>query len=150
MEGVQDSEAKSGTILLLEARTLTDDGADNESDIIRLSPLNQIELAVNYTAGAGEAAALGKVQLFFSNDGVEFYPYAIASDSAPSGGIVTSTLYIREFSLVGVAGDAVNMWFAVPTAAKYFKVQAFEDGVITNFGVLSVEARLSDVSSLIF
>jgi hypothetical protein len=146
-EGVEESGSVA-TIVLLEDVTLSSTFDDNESEAYRISPLSQIELIIDYTMHTDETDAKGLVKLLFSTDNVNYHDYSIASDQSPASGVVQSILYPRHFRVDGVTGGVTETrWFAVPTAAKWFKVLAAEQDASSGppqLGTMTVKARVSD------
>lgn len=141
-----NEQGKFATATLLDVAVLSDDFADNVSDKIQCSPLAQLELIIAYTENVAEANNSALVRLLLSEDGENFSPYSIASDETPVGGVVKSTLYERQFVVPGTPDEEVRRWFAIPTGAKYFKVEAMESGLadLSKGGTLTVKARLTD------
>lgn len=130
------------TKTLLDEVTLTADLADNTSEPAAVAPLAEIELGMSFTAaGAGRTAV---IQILYSADGTNFQEYSIAADNSPSGGIVKSTLYPRRFTIPGVNGVTETRWYPLPTAAKFVKVAAAEEGGVGS--TLSIIGRLSNVN----
>lgn len=131
------------TVVLLDDVILTGSFIDNQSDVIDLSPFNQVEIFVDYSS-AGATAALLKVELQEELD-APFKELSIASDAAPVGGVVLSTIYPRRLRIEQGAG-AQRRWFAFPSGARALQISAAEEGGID--GTITVGLKLSGVQKV--
>lgn len=142
-EGIEEG-GRVATINFLDAVTLTGTFSDNESEAYQVSPFAQLELIFDYTMDATETNNTAQIRILLSEDGTNYHEYSIAGDAVPSGGIVLATLYPRRFVLTGSAGVKVTSWYALPTSAKFIKIQAAETGLVSVGGVLTAKARVSN------
>lgn len=145
MPNVVEEKGYVATVRLFEEEDLSADYT-LESEGVRISPLAQVELLLDYTMGSAETAntCTVKVELSEAIDG-PWREISIAGDAVPAAGVVVSTLYNRRFLIAGEsAGVPTRRWYAFPTSAKYLRLAAKEDGVAVNPGTLTAKLRLSN------
>lgn len=137
-------EPHNATIVLLDGVTLTATFADNESDPVQIAPFIQTELVLDYTMDATETGNSVVVKVLLSEDGDNYHEYSIVSDQTPSGGVVKAILYPRRFQITGTAGTKETRWAALPTGARWMKIQAMEEGLASVGGVATISVRISN------
>lgn len=149
MPNVIEEKGFVSTVRLHEdaAVTLSNDFSGYISDPVRISPLGQTELLLDYTMGSGESGNTStvKVELSESEDG-PWREMSIGADGAPASGVVETTLYSRRYLIEGEqAGVPTSRWYAFPTSARYLRLSAMEEGVAVNPGTLTAKLRMSNV-----
>lgn len=127
--------SKSGTTRT--ASTLTNVYTGN-TKTFEVGGWSKMDLALNYTMGAGETSNSIEVKVEQSPDGTNFY--RIPNESVAGG---TSTLTAREFTFVGADAAAATISIGLDIFYKYVKVSVKETGVVTNAGSIYAEATLS-------
>jgi len=141
-EGIQSNDQGGTVINLLDDVVLTATFSDNESAVYQMAPFSQLELIIDYTEDSSENNNSANVKLLLSEDGTDFHEYSIGYDQEPAANVVASILYPRRFQVTGTPNVKETRWFAVPTIATYFKVQANEHGLQAVGGRLTAKARV--------
>lgn len=101
--------------------------------------MTRVEFAVLYTMGATETSNSIDIKIDWTTDGTNFYQ--LVTDSTSAG---TSTLAVREFTMVGTDASTKAFTFGVDVAYKdNIRISCKETGVASNAGTVFVEALVS-------
>ena len=132
-------------ILIGSRTTTTITGEELESTydadatkIIKTGGMAKINLNIRY--GMGDSETTNSIQIKVSSSPTRNVYYQIVNESVSGG---TSTLVVREFTLVGADGTTRDFSLPLDVQDEFMKIEFKETGVSSNKGNVFCEATLS-------